>query len=66
MRVSYMPDYQKVVLVLLQLLLVLMARSGYDHHHQTVFFSHSVPAIYALLAIIADLGQGREDDMLHC
>jgi hypothetical protein len=59
------------VLVLLQLLLLLMGRSRYDCHQLSFSlscFSHSVPATNALwaMAIIADLGEGREDNMLHC
>ena len=45
MHRSYMPDYQKVELGLLQLLLVLMGRSGYDDSHYSLFFS------YVLLAL---------------
>jgi hypothetical protein len=70
MRVSYMPDYQKVVLVLLQLLLVLMGRSGYGSQYLIVYlfllFFSFITSNLCPMAIIADVGQGREDDMLHC
>jgi len=70
MRLSYMPGYQKVELVLLQLPLVPMGRSGYDSHQRIATlppcFPHVLAAIYSPVAITADLGQGRENDLLHC
>jgi hypothetical protein len=70
MRLSYMPGYQKVELVLLQLPLVPMGRSGYDSHQRIATlppcFPHVLAAIYSPVAITADLRQGRENDLLHC